>query len=362
MNTRLAGLALLAAVPSAVLAQDGQVQLYGRLNTALENMRVHGAAGPNDGSVRRVSNYRSVLGFRGSEDLGGNLRVVYQIEGTLSLDTGAGGLAARDTRIGLEGRWGTLFGGNWTLPYNSATSSLDPFYPTTAGYMSIMGNGSASTADNVSDTTSFDRRQKNSVHYWTPTWNGLGLRIAHGVNEESPPNGAKPSVSSGALVYEQGPLYATLAHERHHEYRGPGLDDRGTKLGVAYRFGQLRVAAIGELLRYATPGGALERRAWYVSATRQFGPHAVRLGVAVARDGKGTTDEQIGFVRAGEDTGATHATLGYDYTLSKRSSLFVFYTHLDNERRGAVDFAINELGLQPGATASGLALGMRHAF
>lgn len=363
MKTRMAGLALLAAVPSAALAQDGPVVLYGRLNTAFENMRVHGGAQPGDGNLRRVSNYRSVLGFRGSEDLGGELRLVYQVEGTLSLDTGAGGLAARDTRIGLEGRWGTLFGGNWTLPYNSATSGLDPFYPTTAGYMSIMGNGSASTADNVSNTTSFDRRQQNSVHYWTPAWRGLSLRLAHGVNEESPPNGARPSLDSGALVYEQGPLYATLAHERHHDYRGVGMDDRGTKLGLAYRFGALRVAAIGELLRYATPGGALERRAWYLSATRQFGPHAIRFGVAVARDGKGSdTTEQIGFVRAGSDTGATHATLGYDYTLSKRSSLFVFYTHLDNERRGAVDFAINGLGLDVDATASGLALGMRHAF
>lgn len=353
----MAGLALLAVVPSAVVAQDGQVQLYGRLNAAYESMRQHG-----DARLSRISNYRSVIGFRGSEHLGGEMRLIYQIEGTLSLDTGAGGLAARDTRIGLEGRWGTLFGGNWTLPYNSATSSLDPFYPTTAGYMSIMGNGSASTADNISDTTSFDRRQKNSVHYWTPTWRGLSLRLAHGVNEESPPSGARPSIWSGALVYEQGPLYATLAHEHHHAYRGPGLDDRGTKLGIAYRFGDLRLAAVGEQLRYALAGGALERRAWYVSATRQFGPHAIRLGVAVARDGKGSTPEQIGFIRAGSDTGATHATLGYDYTLSKRSSLFVFYTHLDNERRGAVDFAINGLDLETGATASGLALGMRHAF
>jgi predicted porin len=366
MQTRLLGTALLILASGPAFAQSEPVQIYGRLNFGLESVHQTGD-GPRDGGAGsgrslRESNYRSVFGVRGGEALGDGLRLIFQVEGTLSPDTGAGAIAARDTRVGLEGRWGTLFGGNWSTPYNTATSGLDPFYPTTAGYMSIMGNGSAATANNTSDTTSFDRRQQNSLHYWTPAWQGLSLRLAHGFNEEAPAHGARPSLDSAALVLEHGPLYAALAHERHHDYQGPGLDDRGTKLAAAWQFGYTRLAGVAETLRYQTAGGKLQRTSYYVSLTRQAGPHGIRIGVAKANDAGGTATERLGFIQAGPGTGAVHATLGYDYALSKRTSMFAFTSHLRNGRRAAYDFAINGLDPAAGATLGVTAAGIRHAF
>lgn len=351
-------LVLLAAACGAAHADGDNVQIYGRLNVGLESVR------SDDVRATRLSNYRSVLGFRGSEDLGGGLKAIFQIEGTLAPDTGAGSPAARDTRIGLEGAAGTLFAGNWVTPYNGATAGLDPYYPTTAGYMSIMGNGAAATVSNVSDTSSFDRRQQNSVHYWTPPWNGLQLRVAHGLNEERPAGGARPSLTSAAAIYERGAWYAAATYERHHEYQGIGLNDSGAKLAAAYRFGDTRVALIGERLRYETVAGTLERNAAYLSVTHQIGPHGLKLGVAHAGDGGGSAPDgtRVGMASKGADTGATHYTAGYDYTLSKRSSVFAYYTHLSNQRGGVVDFAINGLTPAAGATLKGVALGVRHAF
>jgi len=354
-------LALLAAATACHGAwAQSNVQIYGRLNTGIESLR----SSDGDSQATRLSNYRSVLGFKGSEDLGGGLKAIFQIEGTLSPDTGAGSPAARDTRVGLEGTAGTLFAGNWSLPYNTATASLDPYYPTTAGYMSIMGNGAAATVNNSNDTSSFDRRQQNSVHYWSPLWRGLQLRVAQSASEERPASGAKPYLTSGAVVYEQGNWYATGAWERHHEYQGPNTDDTGAKLGAAYRFGSTRVALIGEQLRYETATGTLKRRSAYVSLTHQMGAHAVKLGVTRAGDGRGgaAAGTQVGMVRKGPDTGATHYTAGYDYTVSRRTSVFVFYTHLKNQRNAAVDFAINGLGASDGSTLKGASLGVRHNF
>jgi len=349
----LAGLLL----ATAVHAQDSAVQIYGRLNVALEHADI--SSGP--GLTRLVKN-RSVLGFRGGEDLGGGLKALFQVEGTLSPDTGAGALAARDTRVGLAGTWGTLFAGHWTTAYNGATSGLDPFYPTTAGYMSIMGNGSAADADNVSDRSSFDRRQSNSIHYWSPAWHGLSLRVTHGLNEEKPANGAKPSLTSAAAIYERGPWYAVLAGERHHDYQGPGLNDKGAKAALAYQFTQTRIAVVAERLKYGTGAGELARNAVYLSLSHQMGPHGIRIGIARAGDAHGPAGTRIGSVRAGAATGATHATLGYDYTLSKRSSLYAYTTRLDNRANGVYDFAINSLGSMPGATLKAYVLGMRHNF
>ncbi|MGK5057195.1 porin [Janthinobacterium sp. LB2P49] len=352
-------LALAATLPA--VAQEN-VQLYGRLNVTVEALHDSGSGD----SVQRVSNNRSVLGFRGSEDLGGGWQALFQVEGTLSPDTGAGSIAARDTRVGIAGPWGTLFAGNWTLPYNSATSALDPFYPTTAGYMSLMGNGAGASESNTSNTYSFDRRQQNSVHYWTPQWQGWSLRVAHGMGEERPASGAHPALNSAALIYDGGVLYATLAQEDHHDYQGRGLTDHGSKLALAWRIDSAtQLAAVLESLRYATPTGELRRRTAYFSATRQFGRHGLRIGVAHAQSASGSALETIGTVRAGADTGATHATAGYDYQLSKRSSLYAYYTRLANGRHGIADFAINSLGHETetkGATMSGVALGIRHNF
>ncbi len=355
-------LALAACAAAAHGQAQTQVQLYGRLNAAAEYVKASATADGPRQSRQRVSNNRSVLGFRGSEDLGGGVSAVFQVEGTLSLDTGAGELARRDTRIGLDGGFGTLFAGHWVTAYNGATSGLDPFYPTTAGYMSIIGNGAGAAVDNVNNLSSFDRRQANSIHYWSRPWKGVGLRLTHGLAEERPASGARPSLTSAAVVYEQGPWYATLAHERHHEYQGQGLSDSGTKLAVARRFGDTRVALLAERLEYETAAGGLDRNAWYVSVTHQLGAHGLRLALAHAGDGKGADGNRVGFIRGGARTGATHVTLGYEYTLSKRTALYAYFTHLDNEANGGYDFAINSLDAAPGANLTGAALGLRHAF
>lgn len=355
MKQTLLACALLGAFTPAARAQSDDIQLYGRLNLALESVQ-------DSGHAMRVSNHRSVFGLRGSEAITGGLRLLYQVESALAPDTGSGALAARDTRVGLAGRWGTLFAGNWSTPYNTATSGVDPFYPTTAGYMSIMGNGAAPSAGNLDDTASFDRRQKNSLHYWTPAWRGLSLRLAHGFNEERPAGGARPALGSGALQFERGPLFVALAHERHRDYQGPGLSDRGSKLALAWQFGRVRLALAGERLEYRTPTGSLRRDAWFAAVSRQSGAHALRLAVARAKDGKGSATERIGFIAAGPDTGALHATVGYDYVLSRRTSLFAFHTRIHNRAHGTVDFAINGLAPVEGARLRGTAMGIRHAF
>lgn len=335
-------------------------QIYGRLNVGLERTKVDKSEASGD--VIRMSNYRSVVGFRGSEDLGSGLRTVWQIEGGFSLDTGEGSMTSRDTRVGLEGLFGTLFAGVWTLPYTSATSGIDPFYPTTAGYMSIMGNGSAPTTDNVLDTSAFDRRQRNVVQYWSPTLGGVELRLAHAPNEENVPSGAKPSLTSASLTYEADGLTLALGHELHHEYQAPNTGDTATKIGVAWESGLLALAAVAEKLDYETATGHLERKAWFVSGTYQANFGALKAAYSHAGDGYGSAKELIGAVHSGDSTGASQLTLGIDRPLSKRTVLIAFYSRIMNDAHGGYDFGINQLGVSEGGRPSVLSLGMKHNF
>lgn len=353
-----AGLALIAA---GAQAQSG-VTIYGRLNVSLEH--ADAARAPRDRAVNRESNNRSVIGFRGAEDLGDGYQAVFQIEGSLALDTGAGtSLANRDTRVGLQTPYGLVFAGHWGTPYLLATSTLDPWYPTTAGYMALMANGSAPTTNHLGNTASFDRRQQNIVQYWSPTWRGLTGRVAYALNDgEIGPGGSKPDLWSASLSWDDGPWNLSLAHEQHRGYQGPGRTDTATKLGAAYRVGPARLAGAIERLRYETPLGPLTRTALFMAATWQVDRFNLRASFTDAADGKGPAGARVGFVSAGDATGARQWTLGADYTLSPRTGLYAYVSRIDNQARAAYDFAINPLGVGVGEKPTVVALGLRHAF
>lgn len=234
---------IVCAANGSAAAQAGDVStIYGRINVAVESADLRSGA---EARMSRLSNYRSVVGFRGTEDLGDGLKALWQLEGALSLDTGFGSFTNRDTRVGLSGPWGTAFVGVWTLPYTSATSSFDPFYPTTAGYMGLMGNGSAPTSDNVIDNSAFDRRQRNVIQYWSPQLGGLSTRVAYAFNEEAvAATGARPSLLSLSLTAESGGWLVTAAHEIHNQYHAANGSDTASKLGLAYSAGTVRLAGV----------------------------------------------------------------------------------------------------------------------
>ena len=94
----LAAAATLSALAS-LSAQATDVVVYGRLNATFENVRVE-----NGHSRTMVNDNASRIGFRGTEDLGGGMAVIYQIESRIRVDGNDAGtaLATRDTWVGLR--------------------------------------------------------------------------------------------------------------------------------------------------------------------------------------------------------------------------------------------------------------------
>lgn len=238
----------------------------------------------------------------------------------------------------------------------------DPYYPTTAGYMALIGNGSASSTDNIEDTSSFDRRQKNTLQYRSPVWHGLSGALAWGLPEERNTAPRNPALYSFATAYDAGPLNLTLAYEVHQHYQVAGRNDDAIKAGVAYQFATTRIALVYERLHYRTATGDLSRNGYYASVVQKLGPGSVRLGFAFAANGTADATETVGFFHAGPKTSATQLTFGYDYPLSRRTALYAYYSRIDNQRNALYDFAINGIGVAAGARPQTFALGMRHNF
>src|SRR3990167_7479056 len=119
----LLAIAIGAAVATPAALAQSSVQLYGKLYPYLLSEKGSGATavgapkatlaatptGSNaitDTTGMEAGNSR--IGFRGIEDLGDGLKAIFQLEGTVAVDNGAGDLFSRDTFVGLTGGFGAV--------------------------------------------------------------------------------------------------------------------------------------------------------------------------------------------------------------------------------------------------------------
>src|SRR5438105_1895740 len=105
------------AIPLVAQADSSNVTLYGRLNVSVESTKVEDHA-----TVTQVVDNNSRFGLRGTEDLGGGMAAVFQIESRVKADTGGTTLASRDTWVGLSGDFGTVRLGRMVGPVYYATA------------------------------------------------------------------------------------------------------------------------------------------------------------------------------------------------------------------------------------------------
>jgi predicted porin len=418
---------LLAVTSGTVRAQESSVQIYGTLNVDFESVEAKGATaagtippgsmgftptGVDVASRNRVTQNSSNLGFRGTEKLGGDVTAFFQIESGVAVDSGGSAIASRNTAIGMGSPWGSLRIGQWDTPYKTISGAVDPMYftgitytgaligtpgfgvgPVTLGAPATSGDGRTfANAGNAS----FERRQGNSVQYWSPTVAGVTLRLAYSANENRTSKSASvtqvnPDIVSGSIEYDAGPVYFAWAHEMHDDYFGldalvPAAQatpvaavagvpfassrDRGDKLVARAKFGTTQLGVMAERLRYAkeqsnaAPGAfnRYERDALAVTLVQKLGAAGTLRGlVGNARDGSCSRFDGSACGTAG--LGARQVSAGYSYTFSRRTDVYAFYTRVANDARGSYQFAnAAGIGAAPGAASTGYVLGIRHTF
>ena len=235
----ISGAALLA---TPALAEDLEVHLYGTLLPFAENARVTDATAPGlspatggatqvPGSAYtganlpnrfRMTSGTSNLGFKGSLPLNESLKVFWQVESAVSPDGDPPNLlAGRNTAVGLTGPWGTAFYGQWDTPYKfpllftgplRGLSPFDDAITANPGFNVPGTTTQTGRADGKADAA-FNRRQGNSIQYWSPNLYGFTGRLAYSLNEgKTPSTAARPGISpdiwSALLTYENGPVGA----------------------------------------------------------------------------------------------------------------------------------------------------------
>ena len=417
-RTLLFSLVGACALPLSLSAQASDVQIYGTFLPFLDHVKTSGATAPglspaNGGATQvaasaytgdlgnlpgrnRMTSGTSNLGFRGSFKVNDDLKIIWQIESAISPDGDApNSLTSRNSALGLEGSWGRVFYGNWDTPYKypllfvGALRGLNPFdnaLTANPGF-NVPGTTTQNGRANAKADAAFNRRQGNSIQYWSPVVNGFSGRVAYSVNEgKTAATITVPSVSpelwSALLSYKAGAFNISYGYERHSDYFGLAQlggsagatatnatsKDEGHELIAAYAFPTgTKVSAIVERLSYDTSDTAVgkvnhyERDAWYVLVQQRWGDHQLFGAYGKANAGSATV------VGGGPVTtnglGGAQWSAGYTYSLTKTADLYTSVYGMTNERSASYAlFPPVGSGVAPGASTTGFGLGILYTF
>lgn len=394
MNKKLIALAVAAALaPAAALADSGNVVIYGQANASYDNISTN-----SDGqdTLNRISSNSSRLGFKGTEDLGNGLSAVWQMESSIGLDATAGStLGGRNTFVGLSSKtMGTALLGRHDTPYKLATGSLDVFADTMGDYNSIIGA--------VNGVAVRDLRLDNVAAYISPTFSGFHAAVATSMlNEAGNNNLSNPKAWSLAGIYNNGPMFGSLAYEKQDAANvaataasvqcldtatgaittqataaactglgatfavtsataavaaADAYSTKGLKLGLGYTFGATKVGLVVERLKDSRSDSELTRNAWLLNVAHTMGANVIKAAYGKANDGKDGTS----------DTGAKNITIGLDHNLSKRTAVYALYTKTDNDTDATYNIGGNGAGgaytPAAGKDPRAISLGMKHSF
>ncbi|WP_028536609.1 porin [Paludibacterium yongneupense] len=353
MNKKIIAVALATSFAAPLAMAD--VTLYGFLSAGLESVKADGASASTSLSSRtRVSDYNSRIGFKGSEDLGNGLQSIWQVESSLknfeqggTNDKGESAtFATRNTFVGLTSNsFGTVQMGLYDSVYKRLT--------TTAVGTNVMADTTADTNVSNGVVTRGDARLKNSVHYTSPTWNGLQGGVSWGA-DEARTSGTNAQRVSVAGSYTNGGLIVALGYDHQGDTTNTitsatsgekiaqnvaGAKTNYTKLAAAYKFAF--GTYLGAQFEHASYGQAsatsMTQNDWTVAVAQDIGAGSVKLSYNKLGNLNNPT------YGSPSDYSAKQWVLGGTYNLSKRTQLLAYYTKLTNGNLQNADFGQDAL-------------------
>ncbi|AIY41659.1 Outer membrane protein [Collimonas arenae] len=273
----------------------------------------------------------NVLGFQGTEDLGGGLSALFQLEmrfepGTGALENnGQRPLFQGQSRVGLNGAFGTIRLGRGLTAVQDPNADYDPFFTNTVG--SLINFQTANYDSDPFNPSNSANRFSNALFYNTPVMGGFQLNATVASREpigiattDLPVN---PVSVSG--TYNNGPVSAMLGYERN------ALSTKFWQAAGSYKIGSANLmASYSQQNQSATVTLNPKTRGWSVGADVVAGPGNVKAGYAQVRQDGHASDKK--------------ASIGYWYNLSKRTYLYTDAARTKTGDSGdsinAVDFGI----------------------
>ncbi|WP_162051002.1 porin [Fluviibacter phosphoraccumulans] len=388
-----------AGLSTAAFAQTN-VTIYGVADVSAQGTNMSKGVNPgttkNEGGSFNMKSNSSLLGFKGTEDLGNGLKGLFQIETNVGLTgqsanqgvaagstSNAGWGQLRDSYVGMNSKYGTVLGGFLSTPYRSALTSFDVMpgatgdarIETMMGTQRVSKNGLAYTAQSSVRAT--------ALAYALPTMYGFDGSIAYtGSNN----NGNNENVNSTG-----NNLYSALSTQIG--WTGYGVNVKGafqqakmmgaTTAGVS----QTPANAYTSYLIGASYTGLPGLKASVVYNRNTLGGNTATLATGATSDANKGSNNQIyagvsyrfgnneprltyqnssntSFNGASANDGATLWGANWGYYLSKRTQVYGIVSTIKNNQNGTVNMASGGTSLVPtgGQVVTTYGAGLRTNF
>jgi predicted porin len=313
MKKSLLALAALTAFAGAASAQSS-VTLYGRVDLSVVK-----GIGSDAKSIANGSGSR--LGLRGTEDLGGGLSALFNIEHRFNADTGAVSSTTRfwtgRSLVGLQGGFGqVVFGREYSTAFLGTQLIADPWgWDTVAAQNGITGLGGIAQVRNDSSIT----------YKIAAAGFSFGAQIAEATDTI---NAYASKPVNFNIGYGAGPLTAAFGYEKTGR-EAAGESEKMWSALVSYNLGFMK------------PGF------YYGKGTALTGAdHKGMMFTVTAPMGAGEFRASYGTLKANDTTVSKRIAAGYHYSMSKRTTLYV-------------DFANDS---EAATSKSGYDVGIKHNF
>ncbi|MBB2778084.1 UNVERIFIED_ORG: putative porin [Comamonas terrigena] len=338
-------LAVLAVCGTSAAMAQSSVNVYGRINTTVENQKI----GSTSTSV--MNSNSSYLGFRGTEDLGNGLKAGFQLEGNFGSDNGSGYNFQRHSEVNLSGSFGTVRMGKFNVGS----------YLATADYISMHNHDTGSSSDAL---YAYVFPEGNQISYRSPEFSGMTAEFNYGFGEKADRDASLPGVRNpsangehkgafdAALNYNNGPLGLGLGYtQAKTNDLGDSLKEQQLGLRASYTINSLTLGAYYQYYKADADAFDTKRHAYRLAAMYTLGASEFHVNVGRAQSYKGDLD--------GSKTSATQWTLGYNYNLSKRTKVYGYFTKINNGDDASYGIPATA---NAGDNFRSIAVGVRHLF
>ncbi len=345
---KILAIAIAGAVSAIAVPAMAETTVYGQLHASYDLLDADGAAVKSKNTVASNS---SRVGVKGSADLNGGLKAIYQAEWGIDtggangspVGNGSGGgkptLSNRNQVVGVAGGFGAVLLGRHDTPMKIVGRKADLFWSTQLGQNRSILNAKV-----------WDQRANNVIAYQSPKMGGFQALAAYVTDIAGSDDNTATSING---FYNAGPLMLGAGYETH-DVKGAG-DENAYRLMGSYKIGAAKIVGMyQDETNDSTVAGLLggdgrDATVFGIGASYKLGAGTIK-GQYYTRDiDKTSKDPDL-------------IAIGYDHKLGAKTEVYAQYATISEGATLGGNGHGESIKSTNGGDADGISFGIRHKF